>query len=173
MMELGATVCLPRKPQCAVCPVAADCKTQGEHKTVARARMQSREVAHALSLRTSRKPNNSRIEVLLEQRPASLSVMPGMWELPALKSAVVPQKKLLMTVRHAIMQVNYYVRIRSVSEDDVEAMTVASGPRRWILLIEAGEVALTGLARKVLTRAHLLARKPPEAIAHERQGDVP
>ena len=29
-----------------------------------------------------------------------------------------------MTVRHAIMQVNYYVRVRTVFEDDVEALTV-------------------------------------------------
>jgi A/G-specific adenine glycosylase len=173
LMELGATVCLPRNPQCAVCPVAADCQTQGEHKTAARPRMKSREVAHALSLRASRKPNQSHIEVLLEQRPDSLTVMPGLWELPALKSAAVPQKRLLMTVRHAIMQVNYYVRIRSVSEDDVEAMTVAGGERRWVPLTEAGEIALTGLARKVLTRARLLARKPLEAIAPERKGDVP
>ena len=173
LMELGATVCLPRNPQCSLCPIAADCKTQGEHKTTPRARMQSREIAHALSLRTSPKPNHSRIEVLLEQRPESLTVMPGMWELPVLKSAAVPQKTLLMTVRHAIMQVNYYVRIRSVSEDDVEAMTVAGGERRWVPLSEAGDVALTGLTRKVLTRAHLLARKPHEAIAHERQGNVP
>jgi A/G-specific adenine glycosylase len=168
LMELGATVCLPRNPQCAVCPVAADCKTQGEHKTPARPRMQSREVAHALSLRTSRKPNQSHIEVLLEQRPASLTVMPGLWELPALKNAAVPQKKLMMTVRHAIMQVNYYVRIRSVSEDDVKTMTVAGGERRWVPLTEAGEMALTGLARKVLTRAHLLPTKTQEAIAPDR-----
>jgi len=172
LMELGATVCLPRNPQCAVCPIAADCKTQGEHKTIARARMLSREIAHALSLRNNRKPNHSCIEVLLEQRPDSVTVMPGLWELPALKSAAVPQKRLLMTVRHAIMQVNYYVRIRSVSEADVERMTIAGGERRWVPLTEAGEIALTGLTRKVLTRAHLLARRPPEAIAHERQGNV-
>jgi A/G-specific adenine glycosylase len=173
LMELGATVCLPRNPQCVVCPVAANCKTQGEHKTAARARMQSREVAHALSLRTSRKPNQSRIEVLLEQRPAALTVMPGMWELPALKSAAVPQKNLLITVRHAMMQVNYYVRIRAVSEDDVKAKTVAGGERRWVPLTEAGEMALTGLARKVLTRAHLLPGKPPKTIAPDREGSVP
>jgi hypothetical protein len=43
-----------------------------------------------------------------------------------------------MTVRHAIMQVNYYVRIRTVFEDDAEAMTVAAGERRWVPLGEAG-----------------------------------
>jgi A/G-specific adenine glycosylase len=161
LMELGATVCVPRNPHCALCPVAADCKTQGEHKTAARPRMQSREVAHALSLRTSPKPNQSHIEVLLEQRPASLSVMPGLWGLPALKSAAVPQKSLMMTVRHAIMQVNYYVRIRVVPEEIVNKLTVAGGERLWVPVTEAGEMALTGLTRKVLERARLLTRRSP------------
>jgi A/G-specific adenine glycosylase len=165
MMELGATVCLPRNPQCLACPVAADCKTQGEHKIAARPRMQSREVAHAIALRATRRPNRATDEVLLEQRPASLTVMPGLWELPALKSAAVPDKALMLTLRHAIMQVNYYVRIRNVSAQHVDAMTVASGERRWVPLDEAGRMALTGLARKVLTRARLLPAMTQEAIA--------
>lgn len=70
-----------------------------------------------------------------------------------------------MTVRHAIMQVNYYVRIRTVFEDDVEALTVAGGERRWVPLGEAAGMALTGLTRKVLTRAHLLPSAPLDVIA--------
>ncbi|HEY1161361.1 MAG TPA: A/G-specific adenine glycosylase [Terracidiphilus sp.] len=156
LMELGATVCLPRNPQCLVCPLAGSCKTQGEHKTAPRPRMLSREVAYALAVRTGRQPLHANREVLLEQRPASLTVMPGLWELPALKDPVVPEQELRMTLRHAIMKVNYYVRIRTVFEDNVRAMTVAGGERRWVPLGEAAGMALTGLARKVLTRAHLL-----------------
>jgi hypothetical protein len=70
-----------------------------------------------------------------------------------------------MTVRHSIMQVNYYVRIRTVFEDDVESLTVAGGERRWVPLHEADEMALTGLTRKVLTRAHLLAAAPLDSVA--------
>jgi A/G-specific adenine glycosylase len=154
MMELGATVCLPRNPQCLVCSIASHCATRGEHKTAPRARMLSREIAHALCVRTRK----NKPEVLLEQRPASVTVMPGMWELPALTNAVVPEEHLRMTVRHAIMQVNYYVRIRSVHEDEV--LTLAgpdSGNRRWVSLDEVPALPLTGLARKVLNRAHLLA----------------
>ena len=86
--------------------------------------------------------------------------MPGLWELPALQGNAVPQEALRMTVRHAIMQVNYYVRIRTVFEDDVDAMTLAGGERRWVPLHEAAGMALTGLARKVLARAHLLEAAP-------------
>jgi A/G-specific adenine glycosylase len=102
---------------------------------------------------------------LLEQRAATLTVMPGLWELPRLRDTAVPERNLRMTVRHAIMRVNYYVRIRTVFEDDVEAMTILDGERRWVSLREAASMALTGLARKVLMRAHLLPTAPLDSIA--------
>jgi A/G-specific adenine glycosylase len=177
MMELGATVCTPRNPQCQICPLHADCKTRGEHKTPRRAPMISRVVAHALSVRTphiaSKRRGPSRREVLLEQRPAQLTVMPGLWELPKLRDSAVPPQNLRMTVRHAIMQVNYYVRIRTVFEDDVETMTTLGGERRWVALREAAGMALTGLARKVLKRAHLLPSAPLDSIAPHAGQTVP
>jgi A/G-specific adenine glycosylase len=162
MMELGATLCLPRGPQCLVCPIAADCVTRGEHKTQPRPRMLSREIGCALALRNGPERGNTRpLEVLLEQRPDSNSVMPGLWQLPALREPAVPDAELRMTVRHAIMQINYYVRVRSVIEDDVDALTIPEGRRCWVSLVRANEMALTGLARKILSRAHLM----PEPIA--------
>ncbi len=172
LMELGATVCLPRNPQCLVCPWAENCKTKGEHQTAPRAKMVSREVAYALAVRTGRHADNGSREVLLEKRVASQNVMPGLWELPPLKDPAVPEKDLRMTVRHAIMQVNYYVRIRTVFEDDAESMTVLGGERRWVPLEDAAGMALTGLARKVLTRARLLAGTPRDAITPRTLGDI-
>lgn len=172
MMELGATVCLPRNPQCLVCPWAAGCKTKGEHKTAPRAKMTSREVAYALAVRAARHGVKAGREVLLEKRAASHTVMPGLWELPALKETAVPDDALRMTVRHAIMQVNYYVRIRIVFEDDVDALTVPGEERRWVPLAEAAGMALTGLSRKVLTRAHLLTGAPRDAITQKADDDV-
>jgi A/G-specific adenine glycosylase len=163
LMELGATLCSPRNPQCLVCPVAGDCKTQGEHPTTPRPPMICREGAHALSVRSGRRAGQAHREVLLEQRPASQTVMPGLWELPTLRENAVPEKDLRLTVRHAIMQVNYSVRIRTVLENDIDALTVAGGERRWIPLKDAAGMALTGLARKVLTRLHLLVAIAPQA----------
>jgi A/G-specific adenine glycosylase len=168
LMELGATLCLPRNPQCLVCPVAGDCKTQGEHKTAPRPKMITREVAYALSVRSGRLAGQAHHEVLLEQRPDSLTVMPGLWELPALTEIEIPAEDLRLSVRHAIMQVNYSVRIRTVSENEIDALTLAGGVRRWVPLKDAGGMALTGLARKVLSRLHLLA-----AIAPQEGDDVP
>ena len=134
--------------------------------------MLSKEIAHALSVRMSQQPGLHGREVLLEQRAATQTVMPGMWELPSLHEAAVPEAELRMTVRHAIMQVNYYVRIRTVFEDDVPALTVAGGERRWVPLSVAGGMALTGLARKVLSRAHLLPKAPLDLIAPALEEDM-
>jgi A/G-specific adenine glycosylase len=163
LMELGATLCSPRNPQCLVCPVTSDCKTKGEHQTTPRPPMICRETAHALSVRTVRREGQTHREVLLEQRPASLTVMPGLWELPTLREADVPDEELRLTVRHAIMQVNYRVRVRTVSEDDIDAITAPGGERRWVPLGEAAGMALTGLTRKVLGRLHLMSAEPPDA----------
>jgi A/G-specific adenine glycosylase len=165
MMELGAMVCLPRKPQCLMCPLAANCRTLGEHKTAPRAPMQSAEVGFGLAVRTGKTASAARHEVLLEQRGAEQTVMPGLWELPRLKDGPIPEANLRMTVRHAIMQVNYQVRVRTVLEDDVDALTVESGARRWVSVGEAAKMALTGLARKVLTRASLLAGAERDSTA--------
>ena len=175
LMELGATVCLPRKPLCLACPLAPECKTRGEHKTAPRPRMLSREVARALCVRkasTNGVRKKSGAEVLLECRPVELTVMPGMWELPALREATVAERKLLMTVRHAIMQVNYYVRVCNVDEKEVESLTVVAGERRWTPLAEAGQMALTGLTRKVLARAQLLPAPLRGALAPGAGKDV-
>jgi A/G-specific adenine glycosylase len=176
VMELGATVCLPRNPHCLVCPLCSDCKTRGEHKRPPRAPMLSREVAYALSVRMSSRPEGvygaSAREVLLEQRPASVSVMPGMWELPSLREPSVPDNELRMIVRHAIMQVNYYVRIRTVFEDDVDALTTEAGIREWVPLGDAAGMALTGLTRKVLTRAHLLPHASPADLTSQQDALV-
>lgn len=179
MMELGATVCLPRNPQCLTCPLSWACKTKGEHRTGPRPRMLSREVSHALSVRLAHQPGASQREVLLEERPATETVMPGMWELPVLRETDVPDQDLRMAVRHAIMQVNYYVRIRTVFEDDIPLLTTARGERRWVPLSELPTLPLTGLTRKVLSRAHLMQpsaayRAKPSAAANviEQESEV-
>ena len=81
--------------------------------------------------------------------------MPGLWELPALLA--VPNGDTRMTVRHAIMNVNYIVRVRDVHENELSELTAAGAERRWVPLREAGGIALTGLARKVLRRVNAVS----------------
>ena len=174
MMELGATVCVPRNPPCRNCPIASHCMTRGEHKTVPRAAMTSQDVSYALATRLRYEPKKGkkkagesalRREVLLVQRVADETVMAGMWELPKLRSEKIPASELRMTVRHAIMQVNYKVWIRTVIEPDVEKLIAeapAGSEQRWVAMKDAEGMALTGLARKVLKQARLFTDKIDE-----------
>jgi A/G-specific adenine glycosylase len=176
LMELGATVCLPRNPQCLVCPVSTLCRTRGEHKTARRPRTISREVAYALCTRPARSGRGpdgpAPRDVLLEQRPPTVTVMPGMWELPALRDGALPAESSRMTVRHAIMNVNYMVRIFDVREEDLPSLAEAGGERRWVCLRDAGGLALTGLARKVLAKTNLITMRSSHSATLQPSGSA-
>ncbi|MGA9588041.1 MAG: A/G-specific adenine glycosylase, partial [Terracidiphilus sp.] len=152
IMELGATICTPRNPECLMCPWKADCRTLGEHKTPKRAAMTSREIAVALVVRDT----DGGDEIFLEQRAATNTVMPGLWELPPLAGGDAADLEERLTVRHAIMQVNYVVRVYALTQDRLGEIEKTGGEQRWVLVTKASAMALTGLARKVLTRAGLI-----------------
>lgn len=107
MMELGATICLPRQPLCLQCPVVEFCRTRGEHPTLARAPQKSRVVAHLLAVRKS----GTTTEVLLERRPEEASLMPGMLELPPLPLDNVEGREPVLRLRHSITNTNFYVQV--------------------------------------------------------------
>jgi len=109
MMELGATICLPKSPLCLHCPVVALCRTRGEHVTEKREKQQSRVVAYLLALRKS----GVATEVLLERRADGASLMPGMLELPPLPLDALEGREPVLRVRHAITNTNYYAQIFS------------------------------------------------------------
>ena len=107
MMELGATVCLPRAPLCLQCPVLSFCRTRGEHPTQARKQLQSRRLACLLATR-KRGPVT---EILLYRRAREASLMPGMLDLPELPLDVVEGREPILRLRHSITNTNYYVEI--------------------------------------------------------------
>jgi len=165
IMELGATVCTPRNPQCLVCPWKTECRTLGEHKTPKRAPMTSSEIACLLAVRES----DAGAEIFLEQRAAANTVMPGMWELPLLPEGAMVAREVRFTVRHAIMQVNYIVQVCEIREQDLASLSWDGGQRRWVSLGQAAGMALTGLARKVLGKVQLRSAHKSSAI---RQGSA-
>jgi A/G-specific adenine glycosylase len=116
MMELGATVCLPRSPLCLQCPVVAFCKTRGEHITPQRTPQKSRMVAHLLAIRK----RGVTTEVLLERRSSTASLMPGMMELPPLPLEAIAGREPVLRLRHAITNTNYNVQIFAESAPGVQ-----------------------------------------------------
>jgi A/G-specific adenine glycosylase len=152
MMELGATTCLPRNPLCLQCPVASLCETRGEHLVEKRKPMLSREVAYALVVR--RKPPLG-TQVLLHQRSAQMTVMPGMWELPEIAGDAYDSKAAEISVRHAIMQTNYLVHVHAIKPEALDQSLLQKREERWVEPEQLVSLPLTGLARKVLRRVGL------------------
>ena len=120
MMELGATICLPRQPLCLECPVMSFCRTRGEHATAARDKPQSRIVAHLLTLRK----RGTATEVLLLRRPPDAALMPKMLELPPLPLEAVEGREPVLRLRHSITNTNYYVQIFAESAPGVAPLAL-------------------------------------------------
>jgi A/G-specific adenine glycosylase len=139
MMELGATVCLPRQPLCLICPVFELCKTRGEGKRSGkRKRQNKRKLVYALSCRDD--------SVLLVQRPEQESLMPGMWELPECADRV---RDACLTLRHSITTTDYTVSV-------VAQEVAAGGGGKWIKKTRVHRLPLTGLARKILRAVSII-----------------
>jgi A/G-specific adenine glycosylase len=169
MMELGATLCLPRNPLCLHCPVYSMCKTRGEHITPPRAAQLSRPAAYLLSLQK----RGTLTEVLLELRPDDSSLMPGMYELPPLPQDAVQGREPLLRLRHSITNTNYYVQIFAAHGPDDSglrrAVPAAKGDLHWVRTSRLNSLPLTGLTRKALQRLDVmtvnLPKLPAEATA--------
>ncbi len=156
MMELGATICLPKAPLCLHCPVFSMCLTRGEHLTPPRTAQLSRPAAYLLSLRK----RGTLTEVLLELRAADASLMPGMYELPPLPQDAVQGREPLLRLRHSITNTNYYVQVYAASGPEDRglrrAIPAAKGDLHWVLTNRLGQMPLTGLTRKALQRLDVM-----------------
>lgn len=160
MMELGATICLPKSPLCLQCPVFSICRTRGEHRTPPRSAQKSKQVAYLLSLRKQ----GTATEVLLERRPAEASLMAGMYELPPLPMDAVEGREPLLRVRHGITNTNYYVQVfapRGRMDTLQAAVPAAKSDLLWVRTKVLAELPLTGLARKVMQRLDVMAVAKP------------
>ena len=80
MMELGATLCRPRKPRCDACPVAAFCKARAAG-TAARRPIRRRSRGLREAVFASAIFLDSRGRALLAKRPDK-GLLAGMWEFP-------------------------------------------------------------------------------------------
>jgi A/G-specific adenine glycosylase len=152
MMELGATVCLPRGPMCLTCPVRAACATRGESAAPQAKKMLSRKTALAL-LQRKQWP---KAEVLLEQRPADASQMPGLWELPQVKEGREVEEATLLTLRHSITNTNYYITVYGLATNEQKMLASGRGEREWVPVRSLLERPLTGLTLKVLKRLRVM-----------------
>jgi A/G-specific adenine glycosylase len=153
MMELGATVCTPRTPQCLLCPLSAWCRTRGEHPVAEQPARKRKQLCYALVQR--------RDAVLLVQRSGTVRLMASMWELPLIEK---PEKSAapIFTLRHSITDTDYTVCVFRMAECEAANST-------WLVPKQWHKLALTGLARKILRK---LASSPTESRVSARESKL-
>ncbi|MEM7790296.1 MAG: A/G-specific adenine glycosylase [Verrucomicrobiota bacterium] len=157
MMELGATICLKRKPLCTICPVQSFCAGYAredieELPRIARKATEQIEVQRAWVLRDD--------SILLQRIAQDAGQLAGQYELPVLNliAAKPPEKPIITKTRsitHRRIREHIYAikpssaHRRNLSENPslhwvdlgkLEAITLSGPHRRWVkeLIRQAG-----------------------------------
>ena len=148
LMELGATVCTPRSPDCSRCPLAEQCrgKSAPEKYPAPRARP-ARPLLEWNALALTRKDG----AVLLARRPQD-ALFGGLWDLPTerpegirLHGPLVPRGRVEQTLTHREVRVSIQAARASGSPKSPEV--------RWVAADGLAALGLSSLARKSLRRA--------------------
>jgi A/G-specific adenine glycosylase len=110
MMELGATLCLPKNPQCLLCPVAKLCRARelGMQQEFPAQKAKTKNVEIERDLFWIERDGR----VLAWQRPEDARLMPGFWELPEREHlpGAKPAREL-GRFRHGITVHNYRITV--------------------------------------------------------------
>jgi A/G-specific adenine glycosylase len=161
MMELGATVCLPRDPLCASCPLESACLAK------------HREIQHKLPPPKKKPPTVSKERTLLVIRRKGRILLepstrvPGFWDLPDIFAGARLGAKL-GTFRHAITNSRYLF--------EVHEARLATRPRgcRWWEEQQLAGIPLSTVARKALRCLEAINRAGgPRRHARERKSGTP
>jgi A/G-specific adenine glycosylase len=150
LMELGATVCLPRHPLCLVCPLAARCRARQEG-TTAQLPVRLRK-AEPVRLSGTVLVVRHRGRILLRQRDAGLKRMAGFWDLPAPED--LPGAKIgarIGEIRHTITHHHYTLEVRGATA----ALPDRDG-FRWFTIAQLAEIPFSTTARKALHLAGIV-----------------
>lgn len=151
LMELGATVCLPRNPLCLVCPLADRClaRQAGLASQLPVKLRKTVPVQLDGTLLIVRHGGN----ILLRQREARARRMAGFWDLPAPEDLPAARTgQYFGEIRHTITYHHYTLTVMAAT--GVE--TAATPEFRWFPPAQLHEIPLSTTARKALKLAAVL-----------------
>jgi len=152
LMELGATVCLPRRPRCTECPLRLHCRAD-QRGTVEQLPVKLGAVRPA-RIESVLLVARRGCRVLLRQRPAAERRMPGFWELPApehLAGARIEAE--IGRFRHTITYHHYTFTVKLAR---VPVRLPGGSLFRWLEPRQVAGIPLTTAARKALRLAEWL-----------------
>ena len=144
LMELGATVCLPKAPQCLLCPISAMCQ----------ARAAQTQMDLPVRMAAQKGAPEQRVvywieregELLLWQRPPDSRLMAGFWELPEREQLpLLETGEVAGAFRHGITVHDYRFTIMRCKPPDDIAMC------QWVSLAELNGLPISTILRKAWT----------------------
>ncbi|MDA7415542.1 A/G-specific adenine glycosylase [Xenophilus arseniciresistens] len=162
-MDLGATVCLPRQPQCLICPVQRLCRGSAagnpERYPVRERRL--RRSAQSLWLLLARRDDGA---VWLHKRPAK-GIWAGLHSLPvfdseeALQAALPPQAWAAAVMQPAFVHVLTHKDlhlhpVRVAARADLQGLPPLDGSGRWVSAQEWPGLGLPAPVRRLLEDEH-------------------
>ncbi len=147
MMELGATLCVPRQPQCLLCPVAEFCEGRkaGRASDLPIKLRRATPILEAMTLLIVARDG----ELLMWQRPADSGRLAGFWELPEaahLPNVLKTQK--LGTVRHGIVNHSYTITVYLAGVP--RALPGREKQLKWIKRNQLAELPVSTTSRKAI-----------------------
>ncbi len=180
-MELGATVCTPRNPQCGVCPWRKDCAglAQGIAATLPRKapkKARPSRFGHAYVV------TDAQGRVLIEKRQGS-GLYEGMYQLPTtdwpfdkaqlpvatdktalaaagLSAAARGKVAQIGEVRHVLTHFDFYLSVHALHVTPAVALKLAAGrERRWIRWQDLKDYGIPQVMTKALSLVRPVARR--------------
>lgn len=144
LMELGALICTPVNPRCAVCPMNRVCIARAEGKqdelpNRGKKRTHKQMVHNAALMRRGNR-------ILLRQRPAQ-GLLAGMWELPPLEEKRFRQHRPVLTLRHTITNRRITLRVFVCT---ARSAVTSNGKSRWASPKDLTRLTLPAAHRRAL-----------------------
>jgi A/G-specific adenine glycosylase len=155
IMELGALVCTPRSPLCAICPVNKLCVAQKKKLQEQLPKLGKREAATARRFIAFIVERDGKF--LVRQRPAGV-VNAHLWEFPSVEVTSVKEntkaqfqfaaQKPFCIIKHSITR--YRITLEAWRADLATPAQKPTG--RWLKLTQLRDLAFTSAHKKVLSR---------------------
>jgi A/G-specific adenine glycosylase len=165
LMDLGATICIPKNPRCLICPLMEACKSRGtgtqELRPVRKPKKSVPHYIHAAGVMVKSG------KVLLAQRPTK-GLLGGMWEFPngrvdgdpakgfakALRTGYnlkAQRKEAMGFVQHAYTHFKVAVHVFRC-----ELKSIPNENMKWVLLKDLNEMPMGKVDRQI---ANMLTKK--------------
>jgi A/G-specific adenine glycosylase len=116
LMDLGATICVPKNPRCLICPVMKLCKARQhgtqDQRPVMKPKKEVPHYIHAAGVIVRRIGTPPHEEVLLAKRPSN-GLLGGMWEFPNGRVNDDPAKEL-----SNVLKTGYKLRLRATRKKE-------------------------------------------------------